>query len=66
MEFLFFSFFHIFFFNRAAGDVDLALDVVALGLVWAGVVDGGDAGVTAAVAGFLVGSTFYLFINRMK
>jgi len=50
----------------ANDDVDLALDGVALGLVWAGVVDGGDTGVTAAVAGFLVGSTFYLFINRMK
>ncbi len=51
----------------ANDDVDLALDVVALGLVCAGVVvDGAGAGVTAAVAGFLGNSTFYLFIDRMK
>jgi len=40
----------------ANDDVDLTLGVVALGLVWAGVVDG-----TVAVVGFLVKSTFSAF-----
>lgn len=44
----------------ASEDVDFALGVVALGLVWAGVVDD----VAVAAAGFLVKSTFYRMEKR--
>jgi hypothetical protein len=50
----------------AKEDVDFALGVVALGFAGAGVVTDVAAGVAVAVAGFLVESTFYLFINRIK
>jgi len=50
----------------ANDDVDLAVGVVALDFVWAGVGDDVDADVAVAVVGFLVKSTFYLYINRIN
>jgi hypothetical protein len=45
----------------ANDDVDLAVGVVALDFVWAGVGDDVDADVAVAVVGFLVKSTFSAF-----
>ena len=52
----------------AKDDVDLTVDVAALGLAGAcaGVVAGADVGGAVAFAGFLVDSTFYLVFNGMK